>query len=201
MQARLPQAPPIRLDRPGAGLPFWQALIARYWIVPRYAKQMSWEAVDRFFTTETNKILAAYGTLSPEQRTVPVLVPRLQGLEDSSRFWSPAMVLEHLVIVGSGMQNIIIELSHGRAPEGKADTAAVKPLGGVAEQEMQQKFQDFCGSVLKILKEKVADQEAASTFPHPWFGPLTARKWHWLLASHMRIHRKQLEEICRQTQA
>ncbi len=197
MNAKPPAAPPIRLARPGAGLPWLEALVGRFWIVPRYSNQMSWEASDRFFTVEAGKIMAVYRALPDTQRTTPVLVPRMRGIEDSSRFWSPAMVIEHLLTVNDLMKTVMIELSHARIPSGKADTASVKPLGNQDPQAIIDRFEKFCRDVVPEVNKAIGDPSSTSRFAHPWFGPLTARQWHWLMASHMHIHRKQLEEIGR----
>jgi hypothetical protein len=51
------------------------------------------------------------------------------GIEDSSRYWSAAMVLEHLIEVGSRIATGVVELTHGQAASVKADIADVKPKG------------------------------------------------------------------------
>lgn len=38
---------------------------------------------------------------------IPVLIDRVVGIEDSSRYWSVFMVLDHLRIVDEGMTQII----------------------------------------------------------------------------------------------
>ena len=49
---------------------------------------------------------------SEPELTEAVLVPPQIGLEDSSRFYSYAMVLEHLTIIGNAIGRIVVELSY-----------------------------------------------------------------------------------------
>jgi hypothetical protein len=107
------------------------------------------------------------------------------------------MVLEHLHTVNELMKTVIIELSHKRIPQGSADPAAVKPRGDRDPLQILETFEAACRDMVPELNKKVGDQASMTRFAHPWFGPLTTRQWHWLLASHMHIHRKQLEEIGR----
>ena len=51
--------------------------------------------------------------LSAEQLQRRVLVKAPMGIEDSSRYWSASMVLEHLIEVGSRIAVGIVELTHG----------------------------------------------------------------------------------------
>lgn len=56
-----------------------------------------------------------------------VLAPRLTGLEDSSRYWSPFMVVEHLVIVDDNMLGILADLVAGRRHPAPARIEDFKP--------------------------------------------------------------------------
>jgi hypothetical protein len=39
------------------------------------------------------------------------------------------------------------------------------------------------------------ERKGGATLRHPWFGPLSAFQWLCLSATHMRIHRQQIERI------
>ena len=58
-------------------------------------------------------MIALAEPLSAEQLQRRVLVKAPMGMEDSSRYWSAAMVLEHLIEVGSRIAVGIVELTHG----------------------------------------------------------------------------------------
>lgn len=175
-------------------MPPFEAWISRHVLFPLAGLLLSWDRALMLFQSEGRAILEMARPLSPETLTKPVLIDRIRGIEDSSRFWSPAMVLEHLIIVGRQICGGIILLSHGRKPEGKADTAAVKPTGSHGP-EIVDDYAAFLDEFLDRIARQSGDRASTTTFPHPWFGELTAAKWVTLAAVHQRIHRRQLEKI------
>ncbi|HBR86274.1 MAG TPA: hypothetical protein DEA65_00320, partial [Candidatus Marinimicrobia bacterium] len=88
---------------------------------------MTWHSGVELFHEEGQNIKALIELLNNDQLLTPVLIDRLRGLEDSSRFWSPVMVLEHLVIVGRELKDIIISLNEEKVPNKDLDIADVKP--------------------------------------------------------------------------
>lgn len=124
------------------------------------------------------------------------LVPRLQGPEDLSRYWSVAMTVEHLNIVGHNIRKMIQNLSDGEIPKRVARTEDVKPQGIANPAEVRLRFVEF-------LAESAAEEKNLPPIKrgdggksqHPWFGPLDSFQWHRLLGMHQRIHRRQIEEI------
>ena len=93
-----PNAP--TLAAPGAGLPAPELWIARVLFA---LKRLfgSREAFTARFEQERAAIRQLLSTSDPARRGQQVLIPRLRGLEDSSRFWSVWMTLEHLSITNS----------------------------------------------------------------------------------------------------
>ncbi len=187
----------VKLEAPGKGLPWLEHLVARYWILPRASKKVSWKACEMQFNRETQKILEIYHSIPELDLSTCILVPRLQGLEDSSRYWSAAMVLEHLVIVGSQIAKVIVELTHKRIPQGEANIARVKPLGILTAPKAEAQYEAFAITEMNQRRAQIGDQNSLTRFVHPWFGPITARQWNWLMGSHQYIHRKQLEQIAK----
>ncbi len=124
-----------------------------------------------------------------------VLIPRLRGLEDSSRNWSVWMTLDHLRIVNMQIAGVMQALLAERVPPGKASTAAVKP-SPEATAAVLPAYHASCDAV-----ERVAARAAAPSlrtrlrFAHPWFGPLDAAGWHAMAAMHMGIHKAQVRAI------
>lgn len=184
-----------RLAAPGAGLPFLQRIVLRYFVFPRYSRKMTWEGSQKFFEKEGRKILEIAGGLRPEAFNRRVLIKPTPGIEDSSRFWSVAMVLEHLVIVGSQIADGVVQLTHGQIPDKKADTATVKPFENAPAAVILPRYQGFLQDFARRTTEEVRDREAKVKFLHPWFGMLDPRQWMALAAVHQRIHRKQAEAI------
>jgi hypothetical protein len=140
------------------------------------------------------RLLDKTAPLSPERLTTPKLIHRLRGLEDSSRFWSPSMVLEHLCITGKGTAQFILLLSNGRHPDRAVSTAAVKPTGK-DPMLMREEFRALHSGLRQQLADAAGNQWDGPTHAHPWFGPLTAGDWLCMMAMHMQLHEQQLDRI------
>ena len=163
-------------------------------IFPTYCLTTSWDKAVAAFQAEGQKVIALVEPLSAEQLQRRVLVKAPMGIEDSSRYWSASMVLEHLIEVGSRIAVGIVELTHGSPVTVKADIADVKPKGGKGGQIVQD-FRQFLGDYSRIVSEDIGDRNSKSRHPHPWFGDLNAHQWACLGAVHQSIHRKQMERI------
>lgn len=183
------------LEKPGAGVGFVQQLAMRFYIGPFVAAKSDWDADNRRFLQSSKQILTMIEGLDDAALSQKVLVPPQRGLEDSSRYWSVAMTLEHIMIVGMGLRDIVIRLSQGKVPPGKADTARVKPPGQTPPQTVVQNYRYFVETVLDQVDKGVQNRDSKAVYVHPWFGKFTARQWHWLLATHNDIHLQQLRAI------
>jgi len=185
------------LAPPGAGLP---------WIELQVARAMFWTTFS--FSTETTnselikieqgRSLKLIEPCSVETLSRQVLIKRLPGLEDSSRFWSVFMTLSHVAIVNRAAHQAIQLLLVNEAPSAAASTAKVKPEMGAGPEAIQD-FTNSCQALLD-LAARCSIIRTAKTYSHPWFGPLDARGWHFLAGFHMRLHRKQLEAILHRAQ-
>jgi hypothetical protein len=122
-----------------------------------------------------------------------VLIKRLPGIEDSSRFWSVYMTLDHVCIMNTVVARTIQTLGHGQVPSGKASTASVKPSPD-ADASAVEGFNHSCDLLLKCVAT-IPDLHTQTHFEHPWFGPLDAAGWHAMAAMHMNLHRRQIESI------
>jgi hypothetical protein len=187
-----PQSESPKLAAPGAGLPGIELQIARILFTLR-AWTHDRQRIDTLFRRERALIAELVKSCPAGLLGERVLIPRPRGLEDSSRHWSVLMTLEHLRIVNLACASIIRELSEGRVPAGKASTADVKPSPDVAESVLAA-YEASCDEVLAaVASSKNLDDPAR--FPHPWFGPMSARRWHVLAAVHLGLHRRQIEAI------
>ncbi len=191
---QVPEALP-KLAPPGAGIPWPLKLILRYFMKPFVASRTPWEVSEKRFVRINQKILSEIEGLTEEQLSKKILVPPMRGLEDSSRFWSIKMVIEHLVIVSSQMIKIIPLLSNGQVPNGKADTATVKPFGQMTVNETMNLFKKLTTRDFENLVSNISNKKSQTTFTHPWFGPMTAQEWYWLLPGHHALHLKQIKAI------
>jgi uncharacterized damage-inducible protein DinB len=184
-----------KLAKPGAGLPFLEWAVAKYVLLPQRFRSVSPEEAQREFVSESEMILAAAKRLDKTQLLERRLIPRLPGLEDSSRYWSVAMTLDHLVIVGSGIRYLIVGLTSGKKDLPTRTIAQVKPSADVSAETIAAEFEKMTQAFVDTLHKCDLDAFPDATHPHPWFGPFTATQWVVMAASHQQIHRKQVEQI------
>jgi len=191
--SRTMQNPPEPiLAPPGAGLPVPERWIARglFSLKRRFASRAS---VEERFRCERSAIRHLVDSIPESLRDRPVLIPRLRGLEDSSRHWSVWMTLDHLRITNRAFAGVITALAAGKVPPGKADTATVKP-SPQSGPDADSAYEASCGNLLEVVA-RIPDLKTALRYEHPWFGPLDAAGWHALAAMHLGIHRAQIEAI------
>jgi hypothetical protein len=184
----------VRLQPPGAGLPYAELLLARAGL--RLARLLlSRDRAAARFRAEGDIALRLARSLPPADAARRVLVPRLWGLEDSSRFWSVFMVLDHLTIVNDAVAAIIEHLAAGRPFPRAIGIADVKPRPGAGPGALDEL--DRADRAYLAATGAVGDLRTRLTYPHPWFGPLDGHGWHCLAALHQTIHRRQVERIIR----
>jgi hypothetical protein len=184
--------PTPQLQPPGAGLPAFELFVLRTKF-RLLAPFISRAGASRWFRVEADRIRALARALCAEDVARRVLITRLRGLEDSSRYWSVAMTLEHLVIVNTAIRKGIEALTAGIVPPRTASTAAVKPAP-TAGPELIERFEAVAGEYLARV-DALPELRSKVTYRHPWFGGLTALGWHRIAAIHQRLHRKQIERI------
>lgn len=185
-----PQA--VNLQPPGAGIPWPELVLSRIGI-GLLCQRLSREAASQWFVDEGRRMLSLACSLSLEHAARQVLIPRVWGIEDSSRNWSVLMTLDHLVIVNTQIALIIERLAGGETWEQKLSTADVKPP---PEQDLNvvERF-ETCLRDYPRRVAALAGLRSRAKHRHPWFGPLNAHEWHCLAAGHQRIHRRQIERI------
>lgn len=186
-----------KLAPPGSGLPKPQRWIAPL-IVPFISTLTSRPVSKDRYIRATQKILEAVKGLTIAQLNQRTLVPSLPGLEDSSRYWSIGMTIDHLLITGDGFKNIIIELTKGGVPPVEVRIENVKPPAQQHGLELLERFESFAKQVIETLDRDVVSQpgwDSKAKLKHPWFGQLSAHQWYWLMAIHQGIHLKQIRAI------
>ncbi len=186
------QVPP-QLAAPGAGIPAFERLIAKFIIMHfRLQKRIDVNWLRQEYQQSLAKIMAAAEAFPVAARQIPVLIPRLSGLEDSSRYYSPAMVLEHVALVDSGVSAVIASLGKQIVPPQAPNTANVKPSPGIAWATAVAQLQKATEIFEVCLNTNFA---SSAVLPHPWFGPLTAWQWAQFLPIHHGIHLAQLKRM------
>jgi hypothetical protein len=183
---------PPQLAAPGAGLPMIERFVANL-IIRWKAARTTREQATAKFEMERTTILEILNGLDEATLSQQVLIKRLPGLEDSSRYWSLLMVVDHLRIVNRGIAESIASLGAGRPPERQASIAGVKPSPHATKEVIavfDQGCRDFAATVAALSNLKTTLK-----FPHPWFGPMDAATWHFMTGFHMQLHRKQMKLI------
>ncbi len=187
----LPAAAP-HLAPPGAGLPQPELFIARFLFRLNYwtGNLSSFTAT---FERERSAIRDLYLRCDSAAAVRRILISRLPGMEDSSRYWSVWMTLDHLRIVNRSIAGTVLDLTNGRIPPGTAGTAQVKPSVDASETVVAA-YENSCDHLLEVARRK-PNLKTSVRFAHPWFGPLDALGWFALAGSHMGIHRRQIRKI------
>jgi hypothetical protein len=184
--------PDPHLAPPGAGLPPVELFVARaLFAVTRWTGNR--QKFSAHFDRERQQIRTLVGACDAERGSQRVLIRRIPGLEDSSRNWSVWMTLDHLRIVHESIARVIISLTAGTIPPGAASTTAVKPSPAAGPAALAE-FEASCDALAAVVAAS-PDLNTRVRYAHPWFGPLTAAGWHALSATHLQIHRTQLERI------
>lgn len=182
------------LARPGAGLPFIDSLVLRWYMGPYVARRADKTTNLRHFTLLGSRILREANGVPEGKRDQKVLVPRMRGIEDSSRYWSANETLEHVMIVGTAMRELIATLAAGKTSDYVVKIADVKPKGKYKGADARRDFTDFINETVKRL-EPLDITDDGPVHYHPWFGGFNALQWTWLMAGHSGIHLNQLVAI------
>lgn len=183
-----------QLAPPGAGLPALELLLARL-VFAWKRRQGGPGHHNAVFCQERDAVLALARSCTAEEAAAPVLIPRLRGMEDSSRLWSVWMTLDHLRITNTVFAGVIRSLRQGVVPGRKASTAAVKPSATVDEGVVGA-FEQSCALFQKVAKQNGDEPlHTVARYPHPWFSALDAAGWHAIGGFHLGLHRRQIESI------
>jgi len=180
------------LAPPGAGLPrveLWAARMMFAW--HRWTSSRARSGAE--ILNQRDQLGALARSCPAELASRRVLIPRLRGLEDSSRYWSIYMVVDHVRIVNANVTTVIRELGQGRAPDRVASTAGVKPSADV-DATVIERFVTGCDELTRTA-EALADLRTERRYAHPWFGPLDAAGWHAMAGFHMELHHRQARAI------
>lgn len=183
-----------KLQPPGAGLPFFEHLVLKYyygsWVSKKYTKEQN---LLRFLRIN-QKMLNLSNKLSLKQMHKKVLIPRLPSIEDSSRFWSVSDTLEHIEIVGEKVATLIETLSRDKLPIDTISIAGVKPTGKYNESDPRPAFEHFTQKTYDRVKDLNVDS-CSLLFRHPWMGKLCPLQWTWVLGGHSAVHLNQINHI------
>jgi hypothetical protein len=182
----------VELAPPGAGIPAVEVLLAKMvFSYLRGFKTREW--ANRHFQAEAGKMARMARGLAPQTANTPVLIPRVIGIEDSSRNWSVLMTLDHLTIVNTAVIEIIEALAGERLYSRRVSIAAFKP-GSMQSLETIGRFAKTTQNYVERIS-RIRNLQTATHHTHPWFGSMDALGWHWLATLHHTIHRRQIQRI------
>ena len=180
------------LEAPGNGLPEFERFYLNAFFKFGCLMMSDQRALNSFqqSTKDIFEIVDAndVGVLSQQ-----LLIPRLQGIEDSSRNWSVFMVLEHLSMVNQSIMDVVRALRNDSQPMDVVNIANYKPDENVDADSID-RFSETNRRYWSFAKSH-QPLHSQLKFQHPWFGPLDGHQWHCLAAVHQKIHRRQIFKI------
>ncbi len=179
------------LQRPDAGLPNFERAMLNFTFKTVTAFRSDAWALKKFQHehAELNRLVDddSYDVFEP------LLISRVIGVEDSSRNWSVAMVLDHLCKTNVEMLVAVESLNKGIVPHCEVDISLYKPDPDVGD-DVFDRFNSINERYVSSLEQLFAKRKILlrhPTFLHPWFGELSAHQWHSLAAVHQWIHHRQ----------
>jgi hypothetical protein len=152
---------PPQLQASGVGIPSWQCLAGKYVYLPLWCLCSSWERTPDALEAQAGRLLQGAASLGDELLRRRVLIPPLVGLEDSSRYDSYAMVLEHLTIVGHAVARIVVDLGHGRRHAVALRTADVKAQGLAEPAEVVAGYREMLAAFRHAALDALSSPNAA----------------------------------------
>jgi hypothetical protein len=182
------------LERAGNGLPSIDAIFLKHVGFPVLKSIVSWDKGMDVFESEGNNIIDSLKVVNNDILFKKVLISKTLGIEDNSRYYSPAMVLWHLIYIGEAIQEGIISLSKGEKLDFTVKIENFKPFVEI-EMNIFEKYELFLSNYRSSIEQKVEDRYLKNYHTHPWFGPLNPHQWLIMSALHQWVHRRQIRKI------
>jgi hypothetical protein len=182
------------LERAGNGLPSIDAILLKHVGFPILKSFVSWDKGMDFFEHEGKKIVNSSRGVNDDTLFKKVLISKTLGIEDNSRYYSPAMVLWHLVYVGETIREGIISLSKGEKIDFTVKIEDFKPFVEI-EKNILEKYELFLSNYRSSIEQNVEDRYIKNYHAHPWFGPLNPKQWLIMSALHQWVHGRQIRKI------
>jgi hypothetical protein len=183
-----------KLERAGKGLPLIDALLLKHIGFPFLKTILSWNMGMKLFEHEGERILKDVKALDDDTLFKRVLIPKIVGIEDNSRYYSPAMVLWHLIYVGATIRDGIISLSKNEKPNFVVKIENFKPFVQISHHIVNE-YELFLRAYRRSIETKVKHKHIRNYQVHPWFGPLNPHQWLIMSAIHQVVHGRQIRKI------
>ena len=182
------------LESAGKGLPSIETLLLKHVAFPLLKTTLSWNMGMKLFEAEGEKILHAVRQLDHDVLFKKVLIPRVLGIEDNSRYYSPAMVLWHLIYVGNAIQAGIVGLSKNESVDFVVKIENFKPFVEISDNIVDE-YELFLHNYRSDIENNIQNKYIKNYHAHPWFGPLNPHQWLVMSAVHQIVHGRQLRKI------
>ena len=178
------------LQPPGTGLPKLEKAFIKYILVPFAKYGLGWQSSRIWLNYEMRAITKMLSPLTKKAYHQRTLIDHHLGIEDDTRDWSIAMVIEHLVIVNTGIIEVIKTLGQEETVDMEIRIEDVKPHHG--EHTLTE-----LRSLLDTYHQDYTPPKHNSqmTKAHPWFVEFNDQEWNTFLAIHTWVHRRQIEAI------
>jgi DinB family protein len=178
--------------RPQFGVPFFER--AYGWVLVRVVAMLPVETLLVRFKRVSDTLLADFpGREASGTRRVSV--KRFVGIEESSRNWSGAMLLEHLAIVGRQVNALTEALCAGHPSSWVLQTRDVKPTGALTRQEAADAFEAMVRAYVELVRSEAKAFRSPMRHPHPWFGELRVKQWLAFMTLHHMVHVPHMKAI------
>jgi uncharacterized damage-inducible protein DinB len=182
----------MKFEKAGAGLPEFERLFIRVFLVPIVRITMNWTISRLLIKREVKIIKKLLKYISTEKLQQKMSISRTFAIEDNSRQFSVNEVLEHLVIAGTLVRDVIKTLSQEKEVDFDIKIENVKPK---ENQENQLKyFLEFYQDYDKFIRN-LPKKQSRMTKAHPWFVKFNNFDWSIFMFMHTFIHRRQIEAI------
>ncbi|MEM9411051.1 MAG: hypothetical protein AAGA30_08055 [Planctomycetota bacterium] len=175
-----------------SGLPDFEAFYLNLFFKVGTAFTSDQSALNSFQQT-TSEIMTIFEENEANVLSQEFTIPRIQGIEESSRHWSVLMVMDHLRQVNDAIRETIRELKNSGQPFQPIRIADYKPQRDVGLDVFEQ-FQETNKKYWAFVKSHMP-LRTSLTFRHPWFGELNGHQWHCLATVHQKIHLRQIYKI------
>ncbi|QKF66835.1 hypothetical protein AVENP_1281 [Arcobacter venerupis] len=182
------------LGKAGHGLPKIDAIFLKHIGFPILKTFISWDNAMKFFEYEGKEILNLVKDLPKDKLFKKVLIPKIFGIEDNSRYYSPAMVLWHLLYVGETLQEGIVSLSKNEKIDFTVKIENFKPFVQI-DEDIVEKYEKFLNNYKKFIERNIENKYINNCLSHPWFGCLNPHQWLVMSAIHQMVHKKQIKKI------
>lgn len=186
------------LDEPGAGIGVAEMMFLKFYIQPFVMSRLDKIKSLESLSDGSRRIFDQIKVFKQDELTKRVLVKRPHFVEDSSRYWSAAMLCNHLRKVNGALAKAIEHSFTAKAGEGYNPVDRLKSVKPDLEKNVVQEIEALQQSIERI-REAVQSQSELNLnslqIPHPWFGDLTHLQWVWFAGFHMKVHSRQLRQI------